>query len=168
MRDSGGDTACDKIHFQLIIQSHTDISMVCERSIAACMHALLQHCSTIVDGTVQGDCSYLDTCKHMKTCKFVHYKLDSDEKLRDSSATNVTDSLGSSEWLNCDARHFDFSILGKFDVIMLDPPWDIHMEVAHTNKSAPSCSDIDSSVVVHGGCVCSCRTEPCLMTRCAT
>ena len=23
-----------------------------------------------------GDCSYLDTCRHMKTCKFVHYEID--------------------------------------------------------------------------------------------
>ncbi|KAI3519673.1 hypothetical protein L1887_08888 [Cichorium endivia] len=24
-----------------------------------------------------GDCSFLDTCRHMKTCKYVHYELDS-------------------------------------------------------------------------------------------
>ena len=23
-----------------------------------------------------GDCSYLNTCRHMKACKFVHYKVD--------------------------------------------------------------------------------------------
>lgn len=26
-------------------------------------------------------------------------------------------------------RYFDMSVLGKFAVIMADPPWDIHMEV---------------------------------------
>eukprot|EP00026_Physarum_polycephalum_P006381 Phypoly_transcript_06423.p1 GENE.Phypoly_transcript_06423~~Phypoly_transcript_06423.p1 ORF type:complete len:231 (+),score=18.74 Phypoly_transcript_06423:168-860(+) len=41
---------CDKIHFRRIIKAHTDISL--------------------------GDCSYLDTCRHMKTCKFVHYEID--------------------------------------------------------------------------------------------
>jgi hypothetical protein len=33
------------------------------------------------------------------------------------------------QWIECDIRHLDFSILGKFDVIMADPPWDIHMNV---------------------------------------
>ncbi len=23
-----------------------------------------------------GNCSYLDTCRHMKTCRYVHYELD--------------------------------------------------------------------------------------------
>ena len=26
-------------------------------------------------------------------------------------------------------RYFDMSVLGKFSVVMADPPWDIHMEV---------------------------------------
>ena len=29
------------------------------------------------------------------------------------------------EWINCDLRYFDFKILGKFNVVMADPPWDI-------------------------------------------
>jgi hypothetical protein len=33
------------------------------------------------------------------------------------------------QWINCDVRRFDYSILGKFHVIMADPPWDIHMSV---------------------------------------
>jgi hypothetical protein len=27
-----------------------------------------------------GDCSYLNTCHRMDTCKYVHYELDDDEK----------------------------------------------------------------------------------------
>ena len=34
------------------------------------------------------------------------------------------------QWINCDVRRFDYSILGKFHVIMADPPWDIHMSVS--------------------------------------
>ena len=30
------------------------------------------------------------------------------------------------QWINCDIRTFDMSILGKFGVIMADPPWEIH------------------------------------------
>lgn len=33
------------------------------------------------------------------------------------------------QWINCDLRTFDYSTLGKFQVIMADPPWDIHMSV---------------------------------------
>lgn len=33
------------------------------------------------------------------------------------------------QWVNCDLRRFDYSVLGKFHVIMADPPWDIHMSV---------------------------------------
>jgi hypothetical protein len=36
------------------------------------------------------------------------------------------------QWLNCDLRRFDYSVLGKFHVILADPPWDIHMSVRVT------------------------------------
>ncbi|EKD02411.1 mRNA methyltransferase [Trichosporon asahii var. asahii CBS 8904] len=34
---------------------------------------------------------------------------------------------GPAQWVNCDIRSFDFSVLGQFQVIVADPPWDIHM-----------------------------------------
>lgn len=34
------------------------------------------------------------------------------------------------QWINCDLRRFDYSVLGKFHAIMADPPWDIHMSVS--------------------------------------
>jgi len=33
------------------------------------------------------------------------------------------------QWINCDIRTFNLEKLGKFSVIMADPPWDIHMDV---------------------------------------
>lgn len=39
------------------------------------------------------------------------------------------------QWLNCDLRRFDYSVLGKFHVIMADPPWDIHMSVCFPSRS---------------------------------
>ena len=33
------------------------------------------------------------------------------------------------QWVQCDLRKLDMSVLGKFAVVMADPPWDIHMEV---------------------------------------
>ena len=35
------------------------------------------------------------------------------------------------QWINCDIRYLDLSVLGKFSVIMADPPWDIHMELPY-------------------------------------
>jgi hypothetical protein len=34
-------------------------------------------------------------------------------------------ALQDPQWINCDVRNFDWSILGKFGVIMTDPPWHI-------------------------------------------
>ena len=49
-RARGSHKACGKLHFRKIIQPHTDESL--------------------------GDCSFLNTCFHMDTCKFVHYEID--------------------------------------------------------------------------------------------
>ncbi|KAI9637327.1 putative mRNA methyltransferase [Dioszegia hungarica] len=35
------------------------------------------------------------------------------------------------QWVNCDLRTFDYSVLGQFQVIMADPPWDIHMSLPY-------------------------------------
>ncbi|CAD6884272.1 unnamed protein product [Tilletia controversa] len=35
------------------------------------------------------------------------------------------------QWIDCNIKTFDFSMLGKFDVIVADPPWDIHMSLPY-------------------------------------
>lgn len=35
-------------------------------------------------------------------------------------------ALSEPQWINCDVRSFDMKVLGKFGVIMTDPPWEIH------------------------------------------
>jgi len=98
--------ACEKVHFRRIIKPHTDVSL--------------------------GDCSYLDTCRHMKTCKFVHYEIDhSPGGETETVKSDLTQSLAPPQWINCDIRSFDLSLLGKFSVLMMDPPWDIHMELPY-------------------------------------
>ena len=39
------------------------------------------------------------------------------------------------QWIQCDLRNFKFEVLGKFSVIMADPPWDIHMELPYGTMS---------------------------------
>lgn len=118
-----GDTPqpCTKLHFRRIINKHTDESL--------------------------GDCSFLNTCFHMDTCKYVHYEIDSppeaegglmgppggntDLSLRAGDADSNVGKLFPSQWICCDIRYLDVSILGKFAVVMADPPWDIHMELPY-------------------------------------
>ncbi|KAI5064020.1 hypothetical protein GOP47_0020690 [Adiantum capillus-veneris] len=112
--------ACDKVHFRRIIAVHTDVNL--------------------------GDCSFLDTCRHMKTCKYVHYELDPTPDVpgigpvmpprKPLSKTSRVEycsevELGEPQWINCDIRTFRMDILGQFGVIMADPPWDIHMELPY-------------------------------------
>lgn len=103
---------CNNVHFRPIIKPHTDVSL--------------------------GDCSYLDTCRHMEICKFVHYQIE-DEGLVPSNRKELVlsgdNEVLDSQWVNCDIRYFDYSILGKFDVIMADPPWDIHMDLPYGTLS---------------------------------
>ncbi|KAK2981908.1 hypothetical protein RJ640_019128 [Escallonia rubra] len=120
-RQSGSYIACEKVHFRRIIALHTDVNL--------------------------GDCSFLDTCRHMKTCKYVHYELDSTpdmphmtgaaalpppKPLKPQRAEYCSEvELGESQWINCDIRNFRMDILGQYGVIMADPPWDIHMELPY-------------------------------------
>nr|DAD36180.1 TPA_asm: hypothetical protein HUJ06_006820 [Nelumbo nucifera] len=121
-RQSGSYIACEKVHFRRIIALHTEISL--------------------------GDCSFLDTCRHMKTCKYVHYELDPTpdvpammmgaaalpppKPIKPQRAEYCSEvELGEPQWINCDIRTFRMDILGQFGVIMADPPWDIHMELPY-------------------------------------
>ncbi|BHF82085.1 N6-adenosine-methyltransferase subunit mettl3 [Sparganum proliferum] len=157
----GNSQGCTKLHFRKIIHPHTDESL--------------------------GDCSFLNTCFHVETCKYVHYEIDpadltTDEAVAAAGAYNrgqlCPQTLGSSkrqtdqasenkstaaddgsagsksivprcapvttagdvpmyapQWINCDIRQIDMTILGKFAVIMADPPWDIHMELPYGTMS---------------------------------
>jgi mRNA (2'-O-methyladenosine-N6-)-methyltransferase len=184
-RNGDGTQACDKLHFKKIIAKHTEESL--------------------------GDCSFLNTCFHMDSCKYVHYEVDYDgkqvqqnkhhrmnpqndapksinytlcprdgvdhcqdklqtnKKLAKESKkkSNIDNQQASSskqvskyalspaeqaridlrnrkrfktvlyppQWIQCDLRYFDMSLLGKFSVVMADPPWDIHMELPYGTMS---------------------------------
>ncbi|XP_068625353.1 N6-adenosine-methyltransferase MT-A70-like protein [Battus philenor] len=121
------DYGCKKLHFKKIIQGHTDESL--------------------------GDCSFLNTCFHMDSCKYVHYEVDNADpnvtskttlepaaKTSHNGATLVPKpdgvlTLTPPQWIQCDLRYLDMTFLGKFAVIMADPPWDIHMELPYGTMS---------------------------------
>ncbi|KND01520.1 uncharacterized protein SPPG_03319 [Spizellomyces punctatus DAOM BR117] len=101
-------TPCPKLHFRRIIKPQTDVSL--------------------------GDCSYLNTCHRLDQCKYVHYELDEVNVTIDIDRPLPVLQIGNplpAQWISCDVRKFDLSILGKFTVIMADPPWDIHMNLPY-------------------------------------
>ncbi|KAI7740242.1 hypothetical protein M8C21_031173 [Ambrosia artemisiifolia] len=104
-RQTGSFISCEKVHFRRIIAAHTDMNL--------------------------GDCSFLDTCRHMKTCKYVHYELDStpdvpnmmmgvpppSKPLKPQRAEYCSEvELGESQWINCDIRNFRMDILGHLEL----------------------------------------------------
>lgn len=114
--------ACKKLHFRKLIKKHTDESL--------------------------GDCSFLNTCFHMDTCKYVHYEIDYPEKenkvallKKEAQLSSIKTADGETvnmfppQWIQCDLRYLDMAVLGKCAVIMADPPWDIHMELPYGTMS---------------------------------
>ena len=53
MKFNESQEPCSKLHFAKILQPHTDESL--------------------------GDCSFLNTCFHMDTCKYIHYEVDAED-----------------------------------------------------------------------------------------
>lgn len=76
---------------------------------------------------------------NINKCPYIHYAKETNEIIPllkniylsfDAQLAFKNGTLAS-QWINCDLRHFDLSILGKYDAIMLDPPWDIHMNLPY-------------------------------------
>ncbi|GAA5985057.1 hypothetical protein JCM10908_002504 [Rhodotorula pacifica] len=107
--------ACPDVHFVRALRPHTEISL--------------------------GDCSYLNTCHRMSTCRYVHWILEDPAACTaplpavDSSATAVLSDTSAQalppQWVNADLRDFDVTVLGKYDVLVADPPWAIHQELPY-------------------------------------
>lgn len=111
-----------------------------------------------------GDCSYLDTCHKLGSCRYLHYlqyipEFLTDEVTRETHAKNIkikSESLkipfythgncsslvikeqAPPQWIRCDVRKFDFNIIGKFSVVIADPAWNIHMNLPYG-----TCNDIE-------------------------
>lgn len=115
-RRAKGDDSCTLVHFRRLIFPHTDVSI--------------------------GDCSYLDTCRHVESCRYVHYEVDPLDLQNAQAAGTIKTALSSTmpeepaQWIRCDVRKLDFSIFrDKILVVMADPPWDIHMELPYGTMS---------------------------------
>lgn len=144
--DCPGGPLCTDVHFVRAIRPHTEVSL--------------------------GDCSYLNTCHRMSTCRYVHWVLEDPlacqasvpppadpaplvraeaEEARPSLPRELelrtkADSLQQAlppQWVNADLRDFDVTVLGKYDVLVADPPWAIHQEVSsHRAHPLRNCSHL--------------------------
>lgn len=91
---------CNKLHFKKIIQLHTDETL--------------------------GDCSFLNTCFHMDSCKYVHYEVDSQTTAKSTISVegekssrqitlaklknmDPTTALHPAQWIQCDLRFLDMT-----------------------------------------------------------
>lgn len=94
-----------------------------------------------------GDCSYLDTCHKIKSCRYLHYYTLSPSKNlaalteddgKDFSSFTIGQPYTNSfrevippQWISCDVNNINFNLLGKFAAIIADPAWDIHMSLPY-------------------------------------
>lgn len=77
--------------------------------------------------------------------RYVHYEVDTFVGVNPKPENEVVpvtkrtidscSTLYPPQWIQCDLRYLDMTVLGKFAVIMADPPWDIHMELPYGTMS---------------------------------
>lgn len=87
----------------------------------------------------------------MDTCKYVHYTIEYPEESKSKVSSTIiskfdkqnTTRLFAPQWVQCDIRALDMKVLGKFAVIMADPPWDIHMELPYGTMSDEEMRTLD-------------------------
>jgi mRNA (2'-O-methyladenosine-N6-)-methyltransferase len=109
-------TLCANVRLRQVIKAYTDVHL--------------------------GDCSFLQLCPRRRTCPKIHdaplleivrEETNSQTLVKHAqtpaSANLKCDQQQLPQWINCDVRTLDFTGLGKFDVIMADPPWEVSMLV---------------------------------------
>ncbi|SCV73331.1 BQ2448_7257 [Microbotryum intermedium] len=138
LRSTCPDTSsCPWLHFERSVRPHTQVGL--------------------------GDCSYLNTCHRMDTCRYVHYTLEDpihsscaaqsavpsprspQEAIRkrpnraDGSPSELVppgERVHPGQWINADLRMLDFSVLGKFDVLWIYGRFEMDHS-SQTNRPVP-------------------------------
>ncbi|SCU93522.1 LADA_0G03554g1_1 [Lachancea dasiensis] len=125
-----------------------------------------------------GDCSYLDTCHKMNSCRYVHYLQYVPESLVNNAAhrnqeKNQQSKLNQAiclytrgfrcagatapqlpaQWIQCDVRKFDFTVLGKFSVVVADPAWNIRMNLPYGTCNDSELSNLPLDILQNEGII---------------
>ncbi|OAX35321.1 MT-A70-domain-containing protein [Rhizopogon vinicolor AM-OR11-026] len=152
---------CDRLHFRPLIRLHTDPNLGHCSYLNTCYSEPTYSQSPSITPFPPGTGARVSLPsglgaggrgKEKAPCRYLHFEIDWDEKDGPLAPTDAWRSqrvkkpfkieLGMGpdgknmqvlppQWLNCDLRRFDYSVLGKFHVIMADPPWDIHMSLPY-------------------------------------
>lgn len=122
------------------------------KDVMACVKSKIHYLPLVTSSTdlFLGNCSYLDTCHKLKSCRYLHYytlnpppKTDKEcneeagepllalEYTVGECLDSIKKPVPPPQWINCDVRKLPFSILGKFAAIISDPAWDIHMSLPY-------------------------------------
>ena len=67
--------------------------------------------------------------------------------------TPASQALPEPQWINCDVRSFDMSVLGKFGVIMTDPPWEIHQDLPYGTMADNEMRKLDIGTLQDDGVI---------------
>lgn len=62
-------------------------------------------------------------------------------------------ALPEPQWLKIDVRTFDMTVLGKFGVIMADPPWEIHQDLPYGTMSDDEMRKMNIGVLQDDGVI---------------
>jgi N6-adenosine-specific RNA methylase IME4 len=121
--DSCRDEQCEKVHFKPVIREGvTDVST--------------------------GLCSYLDLCKN-ESCKFLHVEL-----LTQTDLHIGDQQLSGCAWMQADVRNIDFQFFFSaipVSAVMIDPPWDIHMELSYGTLTDDELRDLNIASIHENG-----------------
>jgi hypothetical protein len=69
------------------------------------------------------------------------------------SKTLDLQALPEAQWINCDIRTFDMTVLGKFGVIMADPPWEIHQDLPYGTMADDEMRKLNIGVLQDDGVI---------------
>ncbi|ORX38604.1 mRNA methyltransferase [Kockovaella imperatae] len=136
---------CTKAHYEPIIRPWTDISLGYCSYLNLCYgEPMFTKNPSLGDGSAPRGGT--------KECRYMHFHVvPSDREQTEVTSTpynaplplavrrrlladqsgDLTEAALRAQWINCDIRSFDYSVLGQFQVIVADPPWDIHMSLPY-------------------------------------
>ncbi|KAJ8592124.1 MT-A70-domain-containing protein [Rhizopogon salebrosus TDB-379] len=154
-------TFCGRLHFRPLIRAHTDPNLGHCSYLNTCYSEPTYSQSPSITPFPPGTGARVSLPsglgaggrgKEKAPCRYLHFEIDWDEKdgplapadswrsQRLKKPFKIELGMGPDgknmqvlppQWINCDLRRFDYSVLGKFHVIMADPPWDIHMSLPY-------------------------------------
>ena len=72
-------------------------------------------------------------------------------------------ALPEPQWIKCDVRNFDMSVLGQYGVIMTDPPWEIHQDLPYGTMGDHEMRHLNVGVLQDEGVIFVWVTGACLL-----